>query len=245
MRLVNAEYNISLEFEENRAMIMVIEERMLRLKLVSDIYQQCMGEEGDFVLSENTQILKMSKISDILINPFSIDCNNKKVLAKLYQEIRDCCNEDFYEEKERINSEVLLLLDKIMLNASYNITTALDFDLVELCKLYNVKLESSGDTLLERLMEYIKVMSQLCSCKLFILLNFSLYLNDQEMKLLYEFAAYQKVYLLLIEYVMPLRISDKKGCVIDKDGCIINLESHDLQHLPCVMFGENQNGFEV
>ncbi len=245
MRLANSEYNISLEFEENKVLLIVIEERMLRLKLVADLYQQCVGGEGNFILSEDTKLLKMNKVADILMHPFSVDCNNRNVLSKLYQEIRDCGNEDFYTEKEKINNEILLLLDRIMLNVPYNITTSLDFDLVELCKLYNVQLEDTSDTLLERLMEYLKVMSQLCSYKLFILLNISLYLNESEMKMLYECAAYQKVYLLLIEYTMPLHISDEKGCIIDKDGCIINIESHDLQHLPGVVFGENQNEFEV
>lgn len=245
MRLANSEYNISLELEENRVVLIVIEERMLRLKLVADLYQQCLGETRGFILSEDEQILKMNKVADILVNPFSVDCNNRKILSKLYQEIQDCGNEDFYTEKQKINSEILLLLDKIMLNVPYNITTSLDFDFVEVCKLYNVQLEDSGDTLLERLMEYLKVMSQLCSYKLFILLNISLYLNESEMKMLYECAAYLKVYLLLIEYTMPLQIFDEKGCIIDKDGCIIDIESHGLRHLPGVTFGENQNEFEV
>lgn len=245
MRLANSEYNISFEFEENRVMLMIIEERMLRLKLVEDFFLQCSGEKGSFVLSEDAQILKISKVVDILLNPFSIDCNDKKILSKLYQEIRDCGNEDFYMEKEKINSDILLLLDKIMLNVPYNIASTLDFDWMEMCKLYNIQLENSGDTLLERLMEYIKIMSHLCSYKLFVLLNFTLYLNEQEMKMLYEFAAYQKVYLLLIEYAMPMQISNEKGCIIDKDGCIIDIVNHDLQHLPGVMFGENQDGFEV
>lgn len=245
MKLANSEYNICLEFEENRTIVMVIEERMMRLQLVADLYQQCMGKEGDFVLSEGTNILKLNKTADILLDPFSVDCNNKKVLTKLYQEIQECGNEDFFEEKEKINGDILLFLERIMFNVPYNITSKLDLDLVEMCKIYNVQLENAGITLLERLMEYIKVMSQLCSCKLFILLNFTMYLKEQEVKKLTEFMSYQKVYLLLLEYEMPLGITCENGCIIDEDGCIIDLKECDLQHLPGVAFGENQNEFEV
>lgn len=245
MNLVNAEYNISIKLEENRTAILVIEEKILRFKLVDELYRQCMGEEGNFVLSDNTKILKMSKIADFLMNPFSVDYNNRKVLTKLYQEIETSGNESFYEEKQRINGDILTLFDKIMLNAPYNISSKLELDLVELCKIYNIVIENEGDTLLEKLMEYMKIMSQLCSVRVFILLNLTLYLNRKEIRTLYEFASYQKICLLLVEYVMPKEISDEMGCIIDEEGCIIEIGQNDLQHLPGVTFGENPKEFEV
>lgn len=245
MRLVNAQYGLTLELDENKATILVIEERKIRLKIIAELYQQCLGEIGDFVLSNDNQILKMQKMADILLSPFSIACNNKKVLTKLYQEIQDCGNENFYNEKQKINSEILLLLDKIMLNVPYNITTTLDLDFVELCKLYNVQLEETGDALIEQLTDYIRVMGQLCGYKVFVLLNFTMYLSREELEKLYKFAAYQKIYILLIEYFMPVLIANEKGCIIDEDGCIIDIGKDNLQHLPGVTFGENQNGFEV
>lgn len=245
MRLVNAQYGLTLELDENKANYLVIEEKQMRLKIIEELYRQCLGEMGDFVLSYDNKILKMQKTADILLSPLSIDCNNKKVLTKLYQDIKDCGNEDFYSEKEKINSEILLLFDKIMLNVPYNITTTLELDLVELCKLYHVQLEEKEETLIERLIDYIQVMGQLCGCQMFILLNFTMYLSREELKSLYEFAAYQKIYLLLIEYFMPQLINGEKGCIIDEDGCIINIEKNNLLHLPGVMFGENQDEFEV
>ena len=245
MKLVNAEYGIALELDENRITILVIEAKKLRIKILEELYQQCQGENGGFILSDHDQILKIQKVVDILLSPFSLDCNNRKILAKLYQEIRECGNEEFFSEKEEINSDILLLFDKIMANVPYNITTTLDFDLAELCKLYNVQLEQTGETLLERLMDYLRAMSQLCTYKVFILLNFTMYLSKGELGKLYEFAAYQKVYLLFIEYVASSSIADEKTCIIDEDGCIINIEKDDLQHLPGVRFGDDPDGFEV
>lgn len=245
MRLVNAEYGLTLELDENRATILVIEEKQMRLKVIAGLYRQCLGEIGDFVLFEDDQIIKIQKVADILLNPFAIDCNNKKVLTKLYQEIQDCGNENFYNEKQKVNSEIILLLDKIMLNVPYNITTTLDFDFIELCKLYNIQFEATGDNLIERLIDYIRIMNEMCGYKVFILLNFAMYLSEEELRNLYEFAAYQKIYLLLIEYIMPTVIANEKGCIIDKDGCIIDIGKDNLQHLPGVTFGENQNEFEV
>lgn len=245
MRLVNAEYGITLELDEDRPTIFVIEEKQMRLKIITELYRQCLGEAGSFVLSADNQTLKIQKMSDILLSPFSIDHNNKKVIAKLYQEIQDYGNENFYDLKQKINSDILVLLDKIMLNVPYNITTAVDLNLVELCKLYNVQLEETGNTLIQQLTDYICVMSQLCGCKVFVLLNFTMYLSGEDLKYLYEFSAYQKIYLLLIEYSMPVLIANEKGCILDKDGCIIEIREDNLQHLPGVTFGENQSGFEV
>lgn len=223
MKLVSPQYNISLTFEENKAVLLIIEEKRLRLELVDALYQQCMGEDSGFVLSEGAQILKMSKAADMLMNPFSVDCNNRKILTKLYQEIETCGNEDFYEEKEKINREIIVFFDKIMMNVSYDIATKLELDLVELCKLYQVRLENAGNTLVEKIIEYIKIMSQLCAVKLFILLNFTLYLNKEEIKAMCEFASYRKVHILFVEYIVPVDIEIKNGCIIDEDGCIIEL----------------------
>lgn len=245
MRLVNMEYNISLEFEENRTAILVVEEKKLRYKLIDELYRQCEGEDGQFILSDNMQILKLNKVADIIMNPFSIDFNNRKVLAKLYQEIETYGTESFYEEKQRINGDILKLFDKIMLNVPYNITTKLEFELAEICKLYNVQLEDVSDTLLEKLMEYIRIMSQLCALKVFIFVNLTMYLTKDEIKELYNFSFNQKVYLLLIEFIMPENLCNEKGCVIDEDGCIIEIGYDNLQNSPGVSFGENPNEFEV
>lgn len=245
MRLVNMEYNISLEFEENRTAILVVEEKKLRYKLIDELYHQCEGEDGQFILSDNMQILKLNKVADIIMNPFSIDFNNRKVLAKLYQEIEVYGTESYYEEKQRINGDILKLFDKIMLNVPYNITTKLEFELAEICKLYNVQLEDVSDTLLEKSMEYIRIMSQLCALKVFIFVNLTIYLTKDEIKELYNFSFNQKVYLLLIEFIMPENLCNEKGCVIDEDGCIIEIGYDNLQHSPSVSFGENPNEFEV
>lgn len=245
MRLVNVEYGISLKLDEGKTTILVIESKRMRMKILEDLYGQCQGETGDFVLSEDNQIVKTQKMMDILLGPFSLDCNNRKVLAKLYQEIRDCGNEDFFSEKEKINREILSLFDNIMRNVPYNITTTLDVDLMELCKVYNVRLEKTGDTLLEQLIDYMRAMNELCTYRVFILLNVTMYLENKDLNSLYEFAAYQKIYLLLIEYAVPELIADEKGCIIDREGCIIDIGKDNLQHLPDVKFGENQDGFEV
>lgn len=246
MKLVSAEYGLALDLLENEATVLVIEQKQSRLQIVQELYRQCMGEAGNFVMSEKTEILRIQNTAEMLLSPFAFDCNNRKILTRLYQEIRDCGIENYYTEKEQINGLILTLLDRIMLNVPYNISSNLDFDLVDLCKLYNVQIEEPGDSLIERLLNYMKVMQQLCGYKVFILLNFTMYLNDDEMNLLYEFMAYQKIYLLLIEHIISDGFKDKNCCIIDHDQCIINTEKNNLLHLPNVKFGENPDSeFEV
>lgn len=57
-----------------------------------------------------------------------------------------------------------------------------------------------------------------------------MYLSEEEMNDLLEFVEYEKIYLLLIEYVMPSSCFRKNGCIIDKDCCIIDLGDFNLQH---------------
>lgn len=158
MRLVNAESGIALSLEEGNVSMLIIEEKLMRRQFVEELYKQCQGEMGNFILSDKNQILKMNKTTDFILSPFTIDYNNKRLMTKLYQEIQDNGNENYFCEKEQINSQIISLFDKLVLNVPYNIVTALDFTFIDLCKMYDVRLDYSEDSFIEKLLDYFRVM---------------------------------------------------------------------------------------
>ena len=102
------------------------------------------------------------------------------------------------------------------------------FDIEEnipnLLKAYNVRLETEGVTLLERIVEYLRLLHQLCKIKVIIFVNLKTYLSDSELEQLYEFSAYEKMSFVLLENVHRNRLKNEKICIVDHDCCIINLE---------------------
>lgn len=223
MKFVNPDYGLDMQLSDERPAILVIESKRLRAEIVDKLHRQCSGEDGNFVLSEGQKVLKLPKVMDFILEPFTLDINNRKVLTKLYQKMTEYGNEVLYEEQSQINRRIIELFDRISLNVPYNIEYGLDFNVESLCKAYDVRLETSGDGLLNKIMDYVKVMNQLCGYKAFAMLNMNFYLNVEEVKFLYEFAAYQKICLLMMEFEMPALIPDNNCCIIDGDCCMIEI----------------------
>lgn len=245
MKLVNVKYNLNIDIKENEITVLILEKPEIRYQIVKELYYQGLGLDGSFVLSENDKIQKLSQKMEFILEPFSLDENGRKVLSQLYQEMELCCEEEFIEEKAEISAKILELMEKISIKMPYNITSSIDVSFAELCKIYNVKLESESDSFMDKMVSYIQVMNQLCGRRLFCFLNISHYMNEEQWKYFVEYIKYQKVYALFIEFYQ----SDVKHvdtvCIVDADYCIIDLNYSDLQHLPSDKFGENLKEFEV
>lgn len=80
MKLVHSEYDIKIELKENNVNLLVIENRKLMTELVYELYNQCNGLDGRFVLSNDMKELKIDKEASIVLEPFTINCNERKVI---------------------------------------------------------------------------------------------------------------------------------------------------------------------
>ena len=65
MKLVNSKLDLKLEIKENIVDVIVVEDKQSMVSVVSDLWCQCNGKEGDFVLS-NENIIKIDW-KDILV----------------------------------------------------------------------------------------------------------------------------------------------------------------------------------
>lgn len=221
MKIANAKYQLEIEFVENTTNVLVIENPTVMEEIVHELQQQSDGEEGNFVLSEKNKIFKMEKELMLIINPFSLDFNDKKIINKLYLELLQYGNE-LLNKKEEINQLSVKLLDEIIDKSQYNnISFDLEIEWKEFFKLYGLKIDESYETLLEKLIEYIKILSDLCGIHLVCFVNIKNYLQDKEVNELYEIAYYKKVDLLLIESSDTRNLDNEHTFIIDRDRCLI------------------------
>lgn len=219
MRLVNAEYGLDILFREDNVEVLILEDKRVMRNLVEELWKQCAGEEGSFVLSEH-KILKLDKHIEIIINPFGIDFQSRKIMSALFAKMTAAANEKI-SEKNRMNYEQINILDNISNSLNYSgITYQLDFAWPDFFKMYGVKIEKPENFLL-RLIEYMKVVSELCGISLFCFVNLKSYLNKEEMMDLYKNAEYNKVRILLIESCESEIIDSEHVTIIDKDRCLI------------------------
>ena len=188
--------------------------------LLENLYRQSIGE-GKFIFSEGDKILSLEKQAEIIWNPFSIDMNNKKILGKLYHELQTISLEESYDAIGNLNAEIIRYLDAISEKVAYPIRFGMDLNLMDLYKLYGVQLETDGSSTLEKLMDYIKIMSSLCGIHMMIFINLKDYLPENQIKELYKTAFYYKMNLLLIEAHQRESLPNECTQLIDQEFCVI------------------------
>ena len=221
MKLVNAELFLNINIEENKPAVLTIENPKVMTEVIGQLYELCNSGEGDFVLSESGKQLSFERTTEIIINPFQIDFNSRKVQSKLYSELLDA-EINYVEEKAIIQSLIIEYLDKLTQNVPYEmISNDLDLDSMKLFKMFEVRIEAQCNSLLERLVEYTKILSRLLRKRLLVFVSISSYLDTNELNALYEICNYNKMKVLLIESHELYLPFHTKTYIIDKDKCMI------------------------
>lgn len=222
MRLVIPPYDINIELKENTVNVLSVENPKAYSIILRDFWNQTQGMEGEILLSEGEKIYAMSKIMECVFNPFDIDCNDKKILNRLYQELKDYTVTNLVEENAELNSCILQYMDKIVDGVPYALDYIVDFDIVALLKIYGVSIQTSGETLLENIVEYLRVMKQICGISCFVFVGLKSYLNESELKQLYEFSFYEKINIIIIEPIHTPTLMGEKCWILDNDLCLIS-----------------------
>lgn len=223
MKLLQTEYGLCIDFEDCKKQVLVLENPEVFSEFVQEIYQQIQGEEGSFLLSNDNEKEVMPKKADIILNPVELEMNNRKVMNRLYEEMRVISDEYYFTEVSGIHAKIIEYFDELSLKLPYPIQYSMDMNVLTLFKLYDLKLEFEDLTLFERILEYIKVLGMLTDVKLLVLVNIRDYFDDEKMNELYKCSTYYNVNLLLLEAVQRNTIEDERICIIDKDKCLIQI----------------------
>jgi len=223
MKLIHMGYDLELEIRENQVTILSVENPKAYAVILQDIWNQTQGGEGGFILTDGEKTKNISKELECIYNPFMIDCNDKKIISRLYQELKGQANDNLFHEGLNLNTRIIDYLDILLANVPYALEYNVDFDVVNLLKLYGIKVQSYGESFLEKIIEYLRVMSQICNVHNYVFVGLKQYLENTELQQLYEFVFYEKINLVIIESMHSRKIYGEKCWLLDKDLCIIDL----------------------
>lgn len=226
MRIIYSKYGIDLCLEENKITTIVIENPLVMSEVIRNISRQVNGEDGEWILSEQDKIFSIEKSSMFLDNPLMVNCNEKRILTRLYKELSEQANTLMYEEYTQINSYIVSFLERLLDTVPYHLDMEVDMDLTGILKLYGVKIESDGVSVLEVLIDYLRALSSICNIHVIWILNVKQFLTVEEVQQLYEFCFYEKIYLINLEGQKNYNLEQEKCVIIDKDLCIIDTSSN-------------------
>lgn len=222
MKLVERELGLEIELKENVMSVIVVEDVTLRLPIIEGLYSQVMGKDGNWLLVENEKNFELDKKAEIILEPFSLELNNKKVKTKLYQDIKAIAQDFCFSQGLEVHSHICSYLESLLERVPYPVKYEEEWNILELLKAYDMQLEEEYDSIYEKLFNYIKLINHVCGIGVFITVNIKQYLTEEQITELYKFAMYSKIQLVLIEFNM---FNEKFDCeetyILDKDSCII------------------------
>ncbi len=223
MKLVHSELEKQIIFSENKINVLTVEHKKLFIQLIEEFLRQINGDEGSFILSENNKELEISKFCEMIIEPFNLDFNNKKIVNTIYSQLKNLTIDEFhYLETLNIKRDILKYIDTIIFDYDIPLEVDNDFDITALFKALNIKVENENSSLLEKLINYISLLTDLTNIRLFILINIKQFFSYEELKSFYSFVNYTKVSVLLLEtvFIEPKHESEQHY-IIDADLCEI------------------------
>ena len=221
MKLAHPLLSAPIEIHENEIPVLVIEHPILYRNLISVLMQQLDGEDGPFVLSNRNETLPIAKSLDLVTDTFHFSLQSKKISAWLKQAAaatESAQNEESYRMLAIINEWI----GNIICEMDHNVTYAPLEHCVDLLDVFHLRIDTEDMSLPEQMLEYMRLLRQTESKKLFIWVNVHACLTHEELDLLYKSIFYEKLQVLLIESTQPetAHIAESPR-IIDSDLCEI------------------------
>lgn len=209
------------EFLESKTNVLVIENKDFLKKIVLDIFNLCDGEDSETSFFDKNKELK--KEVDIVTDIFSLDVNSTKNLTKLYTKIKeDYIIGDKYQTYLEFSRHAHLFLNDISKYLEYSVDFKENLDIPAFLKLNSMKFSFEDSTVLEKIIDYIDILTEFIGIKVFVFVNLRNYLTDDETESLYQHIVLNKVNILFIESAEFSSLKELENRrIIDKDLCVI------------------------
>ena len=198
----------------------VIENKKVYYDFVSELIRQSEINEGDFVLSENNEILDFSKNSRVVSNLFNFELGKKDISELLkYLDVKG--NQEFSAEIHEVNKNIGDILDKLLMNESLDIYQN-EFSFMDVLKLAKINVVFDCVELRHRIVEYIQFLREYCSVKLFVICGIYNFISPSELESLVNELICKGLTVLFVDgFVYPEIKMENNSVVIDSDLCVI------------------------
>ncbi|MCD8294805.1 MAG: type II-A CRISPR-associated protein Csn2 [Clostridia bacterium] len=222
MILCHEDFETVFEIIPGRINVLIVENEGLFYKYCLELHQQVEGEDGRFCLSEGDKKIPLCKHALLIDSYLDFNFNEKKILSKLTQQLKASVNEKYYSEVTEIAQLWGALFEKFSLESCCNLEYSTDDTLSLLFKGFDIKIDmDSFDSLLDEILSYMRVWSDVMGIKCFFFINLKSYLTPQELGLFYHECSLNEYCIILFENQHKSSIEGEKILLIDQDLCEI------------------------
>ena len=219
MKLANSKFFETLEFECGSQTLVVENVELLRT-IILQLKFQINNKIGDFILSDNDAILDISKNILLITDVFEISGLSKQLKNKLQQYVESSYdNDDLYQD---VYQKLIEFGNDLTNSSPYPLCFNQEISKFDIIKLLNIQFEHNYSSLLEEVIDYIDIFSQIIKTKLFVFVSLRSFLTDEEFNNFMKIMDYKGIRVLLIERYLLLDTGTNNNVhIIDKDLCVI------------------------
>lgn len=200
MSIIGFENKIN--FDEEKVNILEIYDKKLFRNLISDINEQCNGEEenNNIILIKDSKRQKINKTIYLLTDLFNIDFNTRKIINKIYSLIAQNIKNRQDDELEKIILQLRKYLIEEINEIPFEFNMNSEIDIGDLLKIFEVKIDSTCYTTIAEKVEFIiNLIANLKIAEILVIPNLKSYLNEEELVEIYKYSIYNNIKLLIIE----------------------------------------------
>ena len=224
MKIINKNWQRKIEIEDNIIYTLVFENKKYYRENIIELVNQHKSNEGSYILSNDNKEISFDKNSYIITDIFNIDINNKKVLSKIYSSLLKEIVEDISSYNE-LSTNIRVYFEKLIFNSFLEIEQGEEIDMCSLLKLGDFKIHVEQDDILEKFVKFLKVLIELCGCKIIFVVGLHTVFTQDEIIEIYKEVCLNKINIINVEYQQFNNLSAKNYkeivYIFDKDNCEI------------------------
>ena len=224
MMIINKNWQRKIEIEDNIIYTLVFENKKYYRENIIELINQHKGNEGSYILSNDNKEISFDKNSYIITDIFNIDVNSKRVLTKIYNSLLKEIVEDISSYNE-LSTNIRVYFEKLIFNSSLEIDQSEEIDMSSLLKLGDFRVHVENDDILEKFVKFLKVLIELCGCKIIFVVGLHNVFTQDEIIEIYKEVCLNKINIINIEYQQFNNLSNENYkeivYIFDKDNCEI------------------------
>ena len=222
MNLVTEYLENSFEIKSKTINTLVIEDTKYFTKFIKALMETANRGSEEFGLIEDFKKVDLSKVTEIIFDLFSLEANNANILKKLYEELeKDINSEEIFNKKIEMESLAANIADDLIHMSRFSLKSG-DINYQNFFKAIAIEFDYDKNSIIEKLIEYIKVTADLLDKKLFVIINLDSFLTEEDLVELSKFLCYNKIKVLALQNKITRQVKTCENLrILDQDLCEI------------------------
>lgn len=222
MNLVTKYLENSLEIKSKTINTLVLEDTHYFSLFLKELIEATEIESDEFELIEDYKTVDITKYVEIIFDIFNLEANSANILKKMYSELEEDLNtQEVYTKKVELESIIANITDELIYRSRFSLKAG-EINYQNLFKAIEIEFDYEKNSVLERLIEYIKVTSELLKTKLYIIVNLDSFLSEEELVELEKFLLYNDIKVLALQNAIRREVIPSENLrIVDKDLCEI------------------------